>query len=68
MSQVFAKTRLVGWRLQKWSDLAETLHICSLSEYLGVFIHFCKVFIFKGVVTNFRQNDRLDTSKIVGFG
>ena len=26
-----------AWRLQKWSDLAEILHTCSLGKYLGVF-------------------------------
>ena len=69
-SQFFAKTRLGGWVLQKWLDLAEILHTCSLSEYLGVFFHISKIFIFKGVVTSLRQNKagRLETSKMVGFG
>ena len=60
----------VDWSLQKWSDLAEILHNCSLSKYLGVFFHFFKIFIFKGMVTLFRQNEagRLETSKMVGFG
>ena len=30
------------WRLQKWSNLAEILHTCSLGEYLGFIFRFSK--------------------------
>ena len=37
-----------GWRLKKWSDLAEILHTWSLGESLGVFFSFFQNFHLKG--------------------
>ena len=42
-----------AWRLQKWFDLAEILHTCSLGKYLGVFFSFFKNFHFRGFGTSF---------------
>ena len=46
-----------AWRLQKWSDLAEIWHTCSLGEYLGVFFSFFKNFDFGAWGRVFRQNE-----------
>ena len=37
-----------AWRLQKWSDLAEILHTCSLGEYLVVYFVIFRKFRFLG--------------------
>ena len=63
-----------GSRLQKWSDLAEILHTCSLDEYLGVFFLFFENFDFWDLGTSFSAKTRLklwgslEASKMVGFG
>ena len=33
-----------AWRCQKWLDLAEILHTCSLGEYLGDFFFILELF------------------------
>ena len=42
-----------SWTLQKWLDLAEIWHTCSLGEYLGVFFSFFENFDFWGLGTSF---------------
>ena len=43
-----AKNFKARWRPQKWFDLAEILHNCSLGVSLGVFFSFFQNFDFKG--------------------
>ena len=48
-----SNTLWAAWSLQKWSDLAEILHISSLSEYLGFFILIFQKFKFLGIRDEF---------------